>query len=67
MPIRRLLTVATTVLALLGAALLVNPNPIRAVYRRLAAAGYVTSRHGAGTHVAEGLPQLVDWFQKEGR
>ena len=37
----------------LGAALRVNPNTIRAVYRRLSDAGYVTSRHGAGTHVAE--------------
>jgi DNA-binding transcriptional regulator YhcF (GntR family) len=36
----------------LGAALRVNPNTIRAVYRRLADSGYVTSRHGAGTHVA---------------
>src|SRR5437879_13525445 len=36
----------------LGAALRVNPNTIRAVYRRLADAGYVTSRHGAGTVVA---------------
>ena len=34
-----------------------NPNTIRAVYRRLADAGYVTSRHGAGTHVAERPPQ----------
>ncbi len=41
----------------LGAALRVNPNPIRAVYRRLADAGYVTSRHGAGTHVADRPPQ----------
>ncbi len=41
----------------LGAALRVNPNTIRAVYRRLADAGYVTSRHGAGTHVAAGPPQ----------
>ena len=41
----------------LGAALRVNPNTIRAVYRRLADAGYVTSRHGAGTHVAERPPQ----------
>ena len=41
----------------LGAALRVNPNTIRAVYRRLADAGYVTSRHGAGTHVAPGPPQ----------
>ena len=32
----------------MGAALRVNPNTIRAVYRRLADAGYVTSRHGAG-------------------
>src|SRR3970040_1308636 len=41
----------------LGAALRVTPNTIRAVYRRLADAGYVTSRHGAGTHVAERPPQ----------
>ena len=41
----------------LGAALRVNPNTIRAVYKRLADAGYVTSRHGAGTHVADRLPQ----------
>jgi DNA-binding transcriptional regulator YhcF (GntR family) len=41
----------------LGAALRVNPNTIRAVYRRLAEAGYVTSRHGAGTHVATRPPQ----------
>ncbi len=41
----------------MGAALRVNPNTIRAVYRRLADAGYVTSRHGAGTHVAERPPQ----------
>jgi DNA-binding transcriptional regulator YhcF (GntR family) len=41
----------------LGAALRVNPNTIRAVYRRLADSGYVTSRHGAGTHVADRLPQ----------
>src|SRR5215208_4765945 len=41
----------------LGAALRVNPNTIRAVYRRLADNGYVTSRHGAGTHVAARLPQ----------
>ena len=34
-----------------------NPNTIRAVYRRLSDAGYVTSRHGAGTHVAERPPQ----------
>lgn len=41
----------------LGAALRVNPNTIRAVYRRLADAGYVASRHGAGTHVADRPPQ----------
>ncbi len=41
----------------LGAALRVNPNTIRAVYRRLADTGYVTSRHGAGTHVADRPPQ----------
>jgi DNA-binding transcriptional regulator YhcF (GntR family) len=41
----------------LGAALRVNPNTIRSVYRRLAEAGYVTSRHGAGTHVAARPPQ----------
>jgi DNA-binding transcriptional regulator YhcF (GntR family) len=40
----------------LGAALRVNPNTIRAVYRRLADAGYVTSRHGAGTTVADRPP-----------
>ena len=41
----------------LGAALRVNPNTIRAVYKRLADNGYVTSRHGAGTHVADRPPQ----------
>src|SRR6058998_2196019 len=41
----------------LGAALRVNPNTIRAVYRRLADAGYVASSHGAGTHVADRPPQ----------
>ena len=41
----------------LGAALRVNPNTIRAVYRRLADAGYVTSRHGAGTHVSDRPPE----------
>jgi DNA-binding transcriptional regulator YhcF (GntR family) len=41
----------------LGAALRVNPNTIRAVYRRLADAGYVTSRHGAGTAVADRQPK----------
>src|SRR3954468_2856673 len=39
------------------AAVLMNPNTIRAVYRRLADAGYVSSRHGAGTHVADRPPQ----------
>jgi DNA-binding transcriptional regulator YhcF (GntR family) len=37
----------------LGAALRVNPNTIRAVYRRLSDNGYVTSRHGAGTVVSD--------------
>src|SRR3989337_1483810 len=41
----------------LGAALRVNPNTIRAVYRRLADAGYVMRRHRAGTHVADRPPQ----------
>ena len=41
----------------LGAALRVNPNTIRAVYRRLADGGYVTSRHGAGTAVADRPPK----------
>ncbi|MEW5992201.1 MAG: GntR family transcriptional regulator [Chloroflexota bacterium] len=41
----------------LGAALRVNPNTIRAVYRRLADAGYVASRHGAGTVVADRPPK----------
>jgi GntR family transcriptional regulator len=41
----------------LGAALRVNPNTIRAVYRRLSDSGYVASRHGAGTHVADRPPQ----------
>ena len=41
----------------LGAALRVNPNTIRAVYRRLADAGYVTSRHGAGTVVTDRPPK----------
>src|SRR4029078_11030571 len=41
----------------LGAGLRVNPDTLRAVYRRLADAGYVTSRHGAGTHVAARPPQ----------
>jgi DNA-binding transcriptional regulator YhcF (GntR family) len=37
----------------LGAALRVNPNTIRAVYRRLSDNGYVSSRHGAGTVVSD--------------
>jgi GntR family transcriptional regulator len=41
----------------LGAALRVNPNTIRAVYRRLADSGYVSSRHGAGTVVADRPPK----------
>jgi DNA-binding transcriptional regulator YhcF (GntR family) len=41
----------------LGAALRVNPNTIRAVYRRLADASYVSSRHGAGTVVADRPPK----------
>src|SRR6266540_4113096 len=41
----------------LGAALRVNPNTIRAVYKRLADSGYVHSRHGAGTHVADRPPE----------
>lgn len=41
----------------LGAALRVNPNTIRAVYQRLAEAGYITTRQGAGTHVADRSPQ----------
>ena len=39
----------------LGAALRVNPNTIRAVYRRLADNGYVLSRHGAGTVVVRSV------------
>jgi DNA-binding transcriptional regulator YhcF (GntR family) len=40
----------------LGAALRVNPNTIRAVYRRLAEGGYVEGRHGAGTRVVDRPP-----------
>jgi DNA-binding transcriptional regulator YhcF (GntR family) len=40
----------------LGAALRVNPNTIRAVYRRLADGGYVIGRHGAGTRVVDRPP-----------
>jgi len=41
----------------LGAALRVNPNTIRSVYRRLAEADYVTSHHGGGTRVADRPPK----------
>src|SRR5450756_1134006 len=41
----------------LGAILYVNPNTVRAVYRRLAEAGYVVSRQGAGTRVTARAPQ----------
>ena len=40
----------------LGAALRVNPNTVRAVYRRLADGGYVVGRHGAGTRVVDRPP-----------
>ncbi len=40
----------------LGAALRVNPNTIRSVYRRLADGGYVEGRHGAGTRVVDRPP-----------
>ena len=40
----------------LGAMLRVNPNTVRAVYRRLADAGYVVGRHGAGTRVVDRPP-----------
>ncbi len=40
----------------LGAAMRVNPNTIRTVYRRLGEAGYVIGRHGAGTRVVERPP-----------
>ena len=40
----------------LGAALRVNPNTVRAVYRRLAEAGHVVGRHGAGTRVVDRPP-----------
>jgi DNA-binding transcriptional regulator YhcF (GntR family) len=40
----------------LGSVLRVNPNTVRAVYRRLAEAGYVVSRQGAGTRVAARPP-----------
>ncbi len=52
----------------LGGILRVNPNTVRAVYRRLAEAGYVVARQGAGTRVAarsaqrrvsEGLDSMV--------
>src|SRR5487761_2119100 len=41
----------------LGAILHVNPNTVRAVYRRLAEAGYLVSRQGAGTRVTARAPQ----------
>jgi DNA-binding transcriptional regulator YhcF (GntR family) len=40
----------------LGATMRVNPNTIRSVYRRLAEAGYVVGRHGAGTRVVDRPP-----------
>lgn len=40
----------------LGQVLRVNPNTVRAVYRRLAEGGYVVSRQGAGTRVAARPP-----------
>jgi GntR family transcriptional regulator len=40
----------------LGAALRVNANTVRAVYRRLADAGYVVGRHGAGTRIVDRPP-----------
>src|SRR5450756_2140448 len=43
----------------LGAILHVNPNTVRAVYRRLAEAGYVVSRQGAGTRVTARAPQRL--------
>src|SRR3954451_24940942 len=41
----------------LGAALRATPTTSRAFYRRLADSGYVTSRHGAGTVVADRHPK----------
>ena len=41
----------------LGAAMHVNPNTIRSVYRRLSDSGYVAGRHGAGTRVVD-LPPV---------
>jgi DNA-binding transcriptional regulator YhcF (GntR family) len=40
----------------LGAAMRVNPNTIRAVYKRLSDSGYVVGRHGAGTRVSDRPP-----------
>src|SRR3954470_9644875 len=36
----------------------VNVNTVRAVYERLEGEGFVLSRHGRGTFVAESVPQL---------
>jgi DNA-binding transcriptional regulator YhcF (GntR family) len=41
----------------LGLALHINPNTVRAVYKRLADHGYVVARQGAGTRVAARAPQ----------
>ena len=41
----------------LGLALHINPNTVRAVYKRLADNGYVVARQGAGTRVAARAPQ----------
>jgi DNA-binding transcriptional regulator YhcF (GntR family) len=36
----------------------VNVNTVRAVYERLEGEGFVTTRHGRGTFVAENVPQV---------
>jgi len=38
----------------------VNVNTARAVYRRLEDEGYIVSRHGAGTFVADGAPATAE-------